>query len=41
MPGPLWIAPLVPAALLVATAATAVPALHAASAQLAEALRYE
>jgi putative ABC transport system permease protein len=41
MPGPLWLAPLVPGAILVAALATAIPARRAAAVQVAEALRYE
>jgi ABC-type antimicrobial peptide transport system permease subunit len=41
MPGPLWLAPLVPGAILVAALATAIPARRAAGVQVAEALRYE
>jgi putative ABC transport system permease protein len=41
MPGLLWLAPLVPAAIIIAALATALPARRAAGVQVAEALRYE
>ncbi len=41
MPGILWLAPLVPGAVLVAVLATVLPAQRAAGVQVAEALRYE
>jgi putative ABC transport system permease protein len=41
MPGPLWLAPLVPGAVAVALLGTALPARRAASVRIAEALRYE
>jgi ABC-type lipoprotein release transport system permease subunit len=41
MPGVLWLAPLIPGAILVAVIATVLPARRAAGVQVAEALRYE
>ena len=41
MPGVLWLAPLVPIALIVAALASAIPARVASGLKVAEALRYE
>ena len=41
LPGALWLAPLVPIALVVAALASAVPARIASGLKVAEALRYE
>jgi putative ABC transport system permease protein len=41
LPGPMWLLPLVPLALLVAALASAIPARIANSLRVAEALRYE
>jgi putative ABC transport system permease protein len=41
MPGPLWLAPLIPGAILIAVLATVLPALRASQVKVAEALRYE
>ncbi len=41
LPGPLWLAPLVPGAIAVSALGTLIPARRAASVHIAEALRYE